>query len=71
MKFLTFDETRDFPFYKHNPKISKSAWFVLLLCVAVSFLISSIITIFSEIIGWDCILFWNIDTFIILFKLEL
>jgi len=37
MKFLEFDESRDFPYYRHNPRISKMGWFVLLLSVAVAY----------------------------------
>ena len=35
MKFLDFDNTRDFPFYNENPKMSKIGWFVLLLCIPI------------------------------------
>ena len=38
MKFLEFDESRDFPYYRHNPRISKMGWFVLLLSVVVAYL---------------------------------
>lgn len=47
---LEFDESRDFPFYKHNPRISKFGWFVLLLSVPVAFLIYSLMSD-SEIVG--------------------
>lgn len=39
MKFLTFDEERDFPYYRHNPRISKGAWFVLLLLIPLSYIL--------------------------------
>ena len=39
MKFLTFDEERDFPYYRHNPHISKGAWFVLLLLIPLSYIL--------------------------------
>lgn len=51
MKFLTFDESRDFPYYNHNPRISKTAWLVLLFCVMFSFLMYGIIGGFSEFAG--------------------
>lgn len=51
MKFLEFDETRDFPFYRHNPRISKSAWFVLLLSVPIAFLTYMLVSLSSEIVG--------------------
>lgn len=51
MSFLTFDDSRDFPYYNHNPRFSKSAWFVLILSVILSFVISMIVSIFSELIG--------------------
>ena len=38
MKFLEFDESRDFPFYNHNPRISKLGWFVLLLSVPIAYM---------------------------------
>lgn len=38
MKFLEFDESRDFPFYNHNPRISEFGWLVMLLSVPVAFL---------------------------------
>lgn len=31
-------ETRDFPYYNHNPQLSKTAWIVLLLTVPISFM---------------------------------
>lgn len=42
MKFLEFDETRDFPFYNNNPRISKIGWIILLLSVPVAFLSYSV-----------------------------
>lgn len=49
MKFLTFDETRDFPYYKHNPRISKGQWFILLLLIPIGLLGSVLIQ--PEIVG--------------------
>lgn len=51
MKFLTFDETRDFPYYNNNPRISKTGWFVLLLSVVIVFFAYMIISIFSEFVA--------------------
>lgn len=51
MKFLEFDETRDFPFYRHNPRISKSGWFLLLLSVPIAYLIYAFVGTESEIIA--------------------
>ena len=51
MKFLEFSETRDFPYYKHNPRLSKTAWIVLLVLIPISLLTYSLIGIFSEFIG--------------------
>ena len=63
MKFLTFDEERDFPYYRHNPRISKGAWFVLLLLIPLSYigyilfsfdeLLSSIIFCMLYFSNWD------------------
>jgi len=36
MKHLTFDETRDYPYYRHNPKIAKWQWFVLIFLLPVA-----------------------------------
>jgi len=51
MKFLEFDESRDFPFYMHNPRISVGGWLVLLLSVPISFLAYGIVGLESEFIG--------------------
>lgn len=53
MKFLEFDESRDFPFYNHNPRISKLGWFVLLLSVPIAYIayIFTSLIIESDIIG--------------------
>ena len=51
MKFLEFDESRDFPFYMHNPRISVGGWLVLLLSVPISFLAYGIVGLESELIG--------------------
>lgn len=50
MKFLTFDEERDFPYYRHNPRISKGAWFVLLLLIPLSY-IAYILFSFDELLS--------------------
>ena len=50
MKFLTFDEERDFPYYRHNPRISKGAWFVLLLLIPLSY-IGYILFSFDELLS--------------------
>ena len=39
---MKFDDTRDFPYYRNNPRISKKAWIMLLLLVPISFIIYSI-----------------------------
>lgn len=53
MKFLEFDETRDFPFYRHNPRISKLGWFVLLLSVPIAYVTYILIAalVESDILG--------------------
>lgn len=51
MRFLTFDDSRDFPYYNHNPKISKGAWIVLIFSIFISFLLYGIILLFSEFIA--------------------
>ena len=33
---FNFDDSRDFPFYNENPRMSKIGWAVLLICVPVS-----------------------------------
>lgn len=35
-KYFTYDETRDYPYYKHNPKIAKWQWFVLIFLLPVA-----------------------------------
>lgn len=51
-EFFKFEDTsRDFPYYRHNPKISKGAWIVLLLAVPISFLVYAIFAIEHEMIG--------------------
>lgn len=35
-KYFTYDETRDYPYYKHNPKIAKWQWLVLILLLPVA-----------------------------------
>ena len=51
MKFLEFDETMDFPFYRHNPRISKSGWFLLLLSVPIAYIVYAFVGTESEIIA--------------------
>lgn len=52
MKFLEFDEERDFPYYKHNPQISKLGWAILILLLPISFIMQYI---FYTITGTDII----------------
>lgn len=53
MRFLEFDDTIDFPFYKHNPRISKLEWFILLLSVPIALISYSFVGIIvnSDIVG--------------------
>ena len=51
MKFLEFDESRDFPFYSHNPRISKGGWLLLILSVPVALLVYALVGFESEIIA--------------------
>ena len=37
-KYFQYDETRDFPYYNHNPRLSKKAWLVLMLTVPVAYI---------------------------------
>lgn len=48
---MKFDNTRDFPYYRNNPRISKKGWIVLLLLIPFSFLIYTIVSEISEFIG--------------------
>ncbi len=51
-EFFRFEDTsRDFPYYKHNPLLSKAAWIVLLLLIPVSFIVYGLVGIDSETIG--------------------
>lgn len=51
-EFFRFeDASRDFPYYKKNPKLSKTAWIVLLLTIPISFIVYGIVAIDSELIG--------------------
>lgn len=51
-EFFRFeDDSRDFPYYRHNPRISKKAWIILLLLIPVSFLAYGTIAIDSEFTG--------------------
>ncbi|WP_295721558.1 hypothetical protein [uncultured Methanobrevibacter sp.] len=52
MKFLEFDKTRDFPFYRHNPHLSNESWLILLLSVPLAFLVYVFLSSFtSELVG--------------------
>lgn len=51
MKFLEFDESRDFPFYRHNPRISSGGWLLLILSVPVALLVYALVGFESEIIA--------------------
>ena len=51
LNFLEFDESRDFPYYNNNPQLSKTAWFILLLMLPVSFLLYSIVGLVSDFVG--------------------
>ena len=37
-KYFQYDETRDFPYYNHNPRLSKKAWLALMLTVPVAYI---------------------------------
>ena len=51
-EFFKFEDTsRDFPYYRHNPRISKGAWIVLLLTIPISFLVYAIFAIEHEMLG--------------------
>ncbi len=51
-EFFKFEDTsRDFPFYKQNPKLSKMAWMVLLASIPIAFMLYLLIGIESEFIG--------------------
>lgn len=51
-EFFKFeDSSRDFPYYKHNPRLSKTAWIVLMLCVPISFIVYGLVGIENELIG--------------------
>ena len=51
-EFFRFEDTsRDFPFYKNNPKLSKTAWIILFLTIPISFVVYGIVAIDSELIG--------------------
>lgn len=51
MKFLEFDESRDFPFYRYNPRISSGGWLLLILSVPVALLVYALVGFESEIIA--------------------
>ena len=48
---MKFDETRDFPYYRNNPRISKKGWIVVLLSIPFSYIMYSLISLESEFIG--------------------
>lgn len=51
-EFFKFeDTTRDFPYYRHNPRIEKMDWIILLLTIPISFFVYGIVAIESETIG--------------------
>lgn len=51
-EFFKFeDASRDFPFYRHNPRLSKAAWFILLLSIPVAFMAYAIVGLEGELIG--------------------
>ena len=68
-KYFQYDDARDFPYYNHNPRLSKKAWIALLLTVPIAYiayiasmtneLVSSIIFCFIMLIpllylsNWD------------------
>lgn len=37
-KYFQYDEPRDFPYYNHNPRLSKKAWLALLLSVPIAYI---------------------------------
>ena len=45
------DTSRDIPYYRHNPKISKIAWIILLLTVPISFFVYAIFSFENEILA--------------------
>ncbi|WP_407424035.1 hypothetical protein [Methanobrevibacter sp.] len=48
---MKFDDTRDFPYYRHNPRIPKKWWIILLLLIPVSMMVYAAIAQTSELIG--------------------
>ena len=48
---MKFNDTRDFPYYKHNPRISKKWWMILLLLIPVSMMVYAATAQTSEFIG--------------------
>jgi membrane protease YdiL (CAAX protease family) len=49
-KYFQYDETRDFPYYNHNPHLSKKAWLALMLTVPIAYIVY-IATMFNELIS--------------------
>jgi len=50
-KYSQYDETRDFPYYNHNPRLSKAAWIVLLLAVPIAYLTYGVTVFDNEIVS--------------------
>ena len=50
-KYFQYDETRDFPYYNHNPRLSKAAWIVLLLAVPIAYLTYGVTVFDNEIVS--------------------
>ena len=50
-KYFQYDETRDFPYYNHNPRLSKAAWIVLLLAVPIAYLTYGVTVFDNEILS--------------------
>ena len=51
-EFFKFEDTsRDFPYYRHNPELSKTAWCVLILCIPISFVVYATVSFESELVA--------------------
>ncbi len=48
---LSFDNSRDFPFYNGNPHVSMIQWIVMLISILLSLIVYSCLSEFSELIG--------------------
>ena len=73
MSFLEFDGNKDFPYYNNNPKLSKTAWIVLLLSIPIgillyvifpSIMLGSIVFCLSMLIPLLYFSNWNYSLFI-------